>query len=267
MPTRSARVLGAGLSLGLTLALLGSAQAQPPARLRPNQVKLSPRDHAHLERQAASFEGQIRGGIILKEAIQSRSNGQLRSGTEIEATFFKDRAGGYDLVDGTSIDAKQAERYGHTPVVDLHFVESNHGAGLRWKKTKDVYDDLANGVEHGGPTEIEVKGVPADGMVDLVMTAGASGHVLQPHWGGRPWSSVEGYGKDDTVHLVHETPDGKQSEVVTTPSRGLVTQEGVRVNLAQKGVHTFYYFRTSPGYERTSLGSEPELRQVKITVK
>jgi hypothetical protein len=149
----------------------------------------------------------------------------------------------------------------HTPVVDLHITEASQRAGVRWAKTQNPRYGTK------GPTVFELRGVgAAGGEVDLVLSGGASGHVLQPHYGGRPFSVVEGYGKNDTVHLTLMRPGKTQSEsVVRTQSRGLVTQEAFKVKLG-KGEHNFYYFRTAPTESSGGEGSEPELRQVTFKV-
>ncbi|HLU65882.1 MAG TPA: hypothetical protein VKZ63_06385 [Kofleriaceae bacterium] len=150
----------------------------------------------------------------------------------------------------------------YTPVVDLHITQRSQDAGVRFRKVKNPRRG------DSGPTVFEVTGVDkAGGEIEMVLSGGASGHVMQPKYGGRPMSVVEGYGKSDTVYLTHKRPGASRStEVVKVQSRGLVTQEGFKVKL-EKGTHHFYYFRGGPNERSGGEGSEPELRQVTIHVK
>lgn len=145
-----------------------------------------------------------------------------------------------------------------TPVVDLHITKASRDAGVKIKTINGAYS--GSGGQH-----YEISG--ANGReVELVMTGGASGHVMQPKYGGVPMSTVEQYGKSDTVMLTHKAPGASGTKpVVQVPSRGLVTQEGFKVKLT-KGEHTFYYFRRGPRGGSGGEGSEPELRTVKFTV-
>ena len=204
------------LALSATVALgagASAAHAQRAERVRPNNVKLTAKDNARLDRTAARFEREIR--------------------------------------------AK------YTPVVDLHITEGTLARGVQFKKVQNPR------LGTKGPTVFEVTGVDkAGGTVDMVMSGGASGHVMQSHYGGRPLSVVEEYGRTDQVHLTYKGPgDATSREIINTQSRGLVTQEGFSMKLG-KGEHTFFYFRGKPGGEASGgEGSEPELRQVKLIVK
>jgi hypothetical protein len=194
------------------LLLVAGAERAEAQRLKPNKVKLTPKDKARLDRTAVRFEREIR------------------------AKF--------------------------TPVADLHIAEASLNAGVRFRKVQNPRTGSQ------GPTVFEVTGVEkAGGEVNLVLSGGASGHVMQQKYGNRPMSVVEGYGKSDTVYLTHKAPGAARSvEVVKVQSRGLVTQEGFAVKL-QKGEHVFNYFRGGPTERSGGEGSEPELRQIKVIVK
>jgi hypothetical protein len=153
---------------------------------------------------------------------------------------------------------------GFTPVVDLHIAEASSQAGVRWKKLKDPRTGIK------GPTVFEVEGIDkAGGELHMVLTGSASGHVMNPHWGGRPFAEVQRYASSDIVHLTHRAPGASRTEpVVTTKSQGFVTQEGFSIALKEKGTHDFFYFRTGGnGGGSGGEGSEPELRHVQIIVK
>jgi hypothetical protein len=149
-----------------------------------------------------------------------------------------------------------------TPVVDLHIAEASSSAGVRWRKIQNPRFGTK------GPTIFEVEGIDkAGGELEMVLSGGASGHVMQQQYGGRSFSVVEGYGQNDTVYLTHRRPGQTRTErVVQTRSRGLVTQEGFNVKL-EKGTHDFFYFRGGPNEASGGEGSEPELRHVQIVVK
>lgn len=147
-----------------------------------------------------------------------------------------------------------------TPVVNIHATEGTQSSGVQFRMTKNPQ------AGDKGPTVIEVTG-GADKTVELVMSGGASGHVMQPKYGGRSMSVVEGYGKNDTVYLHHKAPGASSSkEIVKVQSRGLVTQEGFKLKLT-KGTHNLFYFRGGPNERSGGVGSEPELRQVTLVVK
>jgi len=150
----------------------------------------------------------------------------------------------------------------YTPVVDLHITEGSQAAGIRFAKVNNPRMGAKGG------TVFEVTGVEkAGGQIDLVLTGGASGHVMQDHYGGRPLSVVEGYGQSDTIHLTYKAPGSSRSmEVLNVKSRGLVTQEGFTLKLG-KGEHNFWYFRGGPREGSGGEGSEPELRQITFKVK
>ena len=156
---------------------------------------------------------------------------------------------------------------GFTPVVDLHIAEASSQAGVRWRKTQDPRFGTK------GPTIFEVEGIDkAGGEINMVLTGSASGHVMNPHWGGRPFAEVQRYADTDIVHLTHRAPGARTTtSVVRTKSQGFVTQEGFSINLSEKGTHDFYYFRRAasdaPGSGGGEEGSEPELRHVQIIVK
>ncbi|HUS64887.1 MAG TPA: hypothetical protein VMZ28_10115 [Kofleriaceae bacterium] len=153
---------------------------------------------------------------------------------------------------------------GFTPVVDLHIAEASSQAGVRWKKLSDPRTGTK------GPTVFEVTGIDqAGGEVNMVLTGSASGHVMNPHWGGRPFAEVQRYADSDTVNLTHRAPGARTTTpVVRIKSQGFVTQEGFSVNLSEKGTHDFFYFRTGAnGGGSGGEGSEPELRHVQIIVK
>lgn len=150
-----------------------------------------------------------------------------------------------------------------TPVVDLHFTQASTDAGVRFRKISDPRTGAS------GPTVIKVTGVEkAGGVVHMVMSGGASGHVMQPKYGGRPMSTVEQYGKSDTVHLNHKPPGASRStSIIQAQSEGLVTQKPFSVKLT-KGTHNFFYFRSNGGMGGSGgEGSEPELRQVQLIVE
>jgi hypothetical protein len=152
----------------------------------------------------------------------------------------------------------------HTPVVDIHITEASQNAGVRFTKTSDP---RYIGATPAGHTTFELRGVAAaGGEVELVLSGGASGHVQQPTYGGRPFSVVQAYGRDDTIHLTQRsTGASRSSSLIRTQSRGLVTQEGFKAKLV-KGENNFYYFRTASRESSGGEGSEPELRQVTFKV-
>ncbi len=162
----------------------------------------------------------------------------------------------------TAVRFEREIRQQFTPIVDLHIAEASSQAGVRWRKVQNPR------IGTPGPTIFEVTGIDkAGGEIEIVMSGGASGHVMQPKYGGRSMSVVEGYGQNDTVYLTHKRPGASRSErLVQTKSRGLVTQEGFVVKL-EKGTHDFYYFRGGPNESSGGEGSEPELRHVQIVVK
>lgn len=194
--------------------------------------------HAQARTQARRFGP-------LKAALSAKDKARLQR----TAARHRSEIGPFTLSDGKTT--------GFTPVVDLHIAEASSTAGIRWKKTNDSYLNK-------GPTTFEIEGIDkAGGELHLVLTGSASGHVMNPTYGGRPFSVVEDYGKNDMVYLSHRRPGKSATErVVSIKSRGLVTQEGFTVSGLEKGEHNFFYFRSG-----TSEGSEPELRQVKIIVK
>jgi hypothetical protein len=146
-----------------------------------------------------------------------------------------------------------------TPVVNIHLTEGSQASGVQFRMTSNPQAGAK------GPTVIEVHG-GADKTVEMVMSGGASGHVMQPKYGGRSLSVVEGYGKNDTVYLHHKAPGASgTSELVKVQSRGLVTQEGFKLKLT-KGEHNLFYFRGGPNERSGGVGTEPELRQVKLIV-
>ena len=204
--------LALGLSAVTLLAAAPEAEANRPARLNPNRVRLSQRDHHRLASTARRFESEIRQQF--------------------------------------------------TPVVDLHIAEASSNAGIRWRKVQNPRFGTK------GPTIFEVTGIDkAGGEIEMVLSGGASGHVMQSTYGGRPFSVVEGYGQNDTVYLTHRRPGQTRTErVVQVKSRGLVTQEGFVVKL-EKGTHDFFYFRGGANESSGGEGSEPELRHVQIVVK
>lgn len=227
------------IALGLSLvALAAAAPAEAAGRVGPLRAKLTPKDKARLQRLKDSHRRQI-GPHTHDEYGRRYVN-----------------------------DAGNPISLGFTPVVDLHIAEASSIAGVRWKKIKDPRQ---SGVK--GPTVFEVEGLDqAGGVLDIVMTGSASGHVHNPAWGGRPFSDVERYANSDMVHLTHKRPGAKSSEsLVRIKSQGFVTQEGFSVQITEKGTHDFYYFRRAandaPGSGGGEEGSEPELRHVQIVVK
>ncbi len=151
-------------------------------------------------------------------------------------------------------------RGGHTPPVDLHIARASLRAGIRWRKLDSRYPDAQ---------VFEVEGIDkAGGEIHLVMSAPASGHVMQPKYGGRPFSVVEDYAANDTIFLTHKAPGATSSErILSIPSRGLVTRHGFTVNVSEKGPHTFWYFRGGATGGSGGEGSEPGLRKVTFIVK
>jgi len=152
-------------------------------------------------------------------------------------------------------------RQSFTPVVDIHVPEAMRQAGVTMSYVNRPYSG-------SGPTIIKMQGADKlNGSLELVMSGGASGHVMQPKYGGRAFSTVEQYGREDTVHLTYKQPGASSSQhVVQVKSRGLVTQEGFTVT-PTKGTHNFYYFRTSANGGSGGEGSEPELRHVQIIIE
>jgi hypothetical protein len=148
-----------------------------------------------------------------------------------------------------------------TPHVDLHIAEATLDKGVVFRKTSNP----RRGTK--GPTVFQIYGLDqAGGELQLVLSGGVSGHVMQPTWGGRPFSVVEAYGMNDTIHLTHLAPGASQSaRLLAVKSRGLVTQEGFTVKLGQ-GQHSFFYFRGGPNEASGGEGSEPELRRVDMIV-
>ena len=149
---------------------------------------------------------------------------------------------------------------GHTPPVDFHIARASVRAGVKWRK-----------VAHASAKDaqvFEVEGIDkAGGELHLVMTAPASGHVMQPKYGGRPWSVVEDYAANDMIYVTHKAPGGASSErILELQSRGLVTREAFTVNVREKGPHTFWYFRGGKNAS-TFEGTEPGLRKVTFIVK
>lgn len=151
-------------------------------------------------------------------------------------------------------------RDGHTPPVDFHIARASVRAGVRWRKVTRASRDQAQ--------VFEVEGIDqAGGELHLVMTAPASGHVMQPKYGGRPWSVVEDYAANDIIYVTHKPPGAGGSEpILELQSRGLVTREGFTANVREKGEHTFWYFRGGRN-ARTFEGTEPGLRKVTFIVK
>jgi hypothetical protein len=151
-------------------------------------------------------------------------------------------------------------RGGHTPPVDLHIARASVRAGITWRKVGGGYPDAQ---------VFELDGVDrAGGELHLVMSAPASGHVMQKKYGGRPFSVVQDYAANDTIYLTHTGPGATTSEsVLKIPSRGLVTREGFTVDIREKGPHTFWYFRGGPNDRSGGEGSEPGLRKVTFIVK
>ena len=219
--------------LGLTF-IAAAATTADAGRVSPIKAQLSPRDKARLARLKADHRRQI--------------------GPHTTDEY------GRRLVN----EAGQPVTVGYTPVVDLHIAD---GSGVRWKKLKDPRTGIK------GPTVFEVEGIDAaGGEISMVLTGSASGHVMSPNWGGRPFAEVQRYANSDIVHLTHRAPGARTStSVVRTKSQGFVTQEGFTIELKEKGTHDFFYFRRAasdaPGSGGGEEGSEPELRHVQIIVK
>jgi len=142
----------------------------------------------------------------------------------------------------------------YTPVVDLHIVEGNKA---QWQKTSNPRTGAK------GPTIFNISGLGTSGKLSVVGTFGASGHVMQQTYGGRPMSTVEEYGKSDLIQLTFKPAGATKSlRILNEPSRGLVTQVPVTLQL-KKGKNTVYYWRKGRnGFGSGGEGSEPELRQV-----
>lgn len=171
-------------------------------------------------------------------------------------------AADHEYLDATAVRFEAEIRSKHTAVVDVRLPEGMYAKGVSASYVNSPYSG-------SGPTIIKLTGAEKlGGSLELVMTGGASGHVMNPHYGGRPMSEVEKYGREDTVNLTYKKPGASQSEhVVQVQSRGLVTQEGFKIN-PTKGTHNLYYFRTAPsGSGSGGEGSEPELRHVQIVVE
>lgn len=231
--TRTRTMLAA--ALGLTFIVAAAAgQSEASGRVVPLKATLSAKDKARLNRLKRDHRAQI-GPHTTDEYGRRLVNEQ-----------------------------GQPVTVGYTPVVDLHIAEAS---GVRWTKKHDPRDGSK------GPTVFEVEGIDkVGGEIHMVLTGSASGHVMSPNWGGRPFADVQRYADTDIVHLTHRAPGARTStSVVRTKSHGFVTQEGFTINLKEKGTHDFFYFRRAasdaPGSGGGEEGSEPELRHVQIIVK
>ena len=193
-------------------------------------------------------------------AVDAQANGRVAPRLNPNRVRLSQRD--HTRLDRTARRFESEIRQQFTPVVDLHIAEASSNAGVRWRKVQDPRYGTK------GPTVFEVEGIDkAGGELEIVLSGGASGHVMQQQYGGRPMSVVEGYGQNDTVYLTHRRPGQTRTErVVQVRSRGLVTQEGFNVKL-EKGTHDFFYFRGGPTEGSGGEGSEPELRHVQIIVK
>ncbi|MBT8493976.1 MAG: hypothetical protein KJO07_13060 [Deltaproteobacteria bacterium] len=192
------------------------------------------------------------------QALNRQQSQQLPS--RIKATGIKLSQRDVQHLNSVASSFERMIRSKFTPVVNIHATEGTRASGVQFNVTSNPQAGAK------GPTVIEVAG-GAGKEVELVMSGGASGHVMQPKYGGRSMSVVEGYGKNDTVYLHHKAPGASAAkEIVKVQSRGLVTQEGFKLKLT-KGTHNLFYFRGGPNERSGGVGTEPELRQVTLVVK
>ncbi len=203
----------------------------------------------------------LRAQQVLRQRQQQQQQQQQSLPARLQPNAVRLSMSDIGYLNATAQRFEMEIRQSFTPVVDLHIPDAMRQSGVTMSYVNRPYSGK-------GPTIIKLQGADKlNGPLELVMTGGASGHVMQQTYGGRPFSTVEKYGREDTVHLTYKKPGASSSEhVVQVKSRGLVTQEGFTVT-PTKGTHNFYYFRTSPSGGSGGEGSEPELRHVQIIVE
>jgi hypothetical protein len=143
-------------------------------------------------------------------------------------------------------------RQAFTPVV--HVMPLNGRA----RAVSDGYD--------GNVTEIQVTGLGADGVLSAYGSFGASGHVMNPRYGGLSLSQVEQFGQTDTIHMSLEQPGGRNRiKVLNERSQGLVSQIPFNIKFtAPNQPHVLRYWRVGQSGHSTGEGSERELREVRL---
>jgi hypothetical protein len=143
-------------------------------------------------------------------------------------------------------------RQGFTPVVNVMPLNG------RAREVSNGYD--------GNVTEIHVTDLGADGVLSAYGSFGASGHVMNPRYGGMSLSQVEQFGRTDTIHMSLEQPGQRNRiKVLNERSQGLVSQIPFNIKFtAPNQPHVLRYWRVGQSGHSTGEGSERELREVRI---